>query len=1047
MLFFLDDWCNLQSNTRSIEPPGPSVTPLPDMIDTSSLQSGLINTGSIYNEPLGSAASYLYSSEVLYTPNPSSSMEKSTTAIDTITPILSKDNGDEGLQFTASSSGRRKESGKRSLNDAKDVLDASIPKKIIVKEVDKTSQFFNDVYLQKSEANREVNVAMAAEQSGHTTRSSSNFETLLSNAIDISANQNTPSRQTKTAEGIAARDLPNRALESKGMSIDTVEEIISVDSQFSQRKMFVNQIATTKVVEYSELPPQLQAPNLTAHLQAVMSTRNANAAMPRNKSDTQLSSLADKFASPQSLKVTKKEVSPLVKSKGPNSTLPRNMSDSNLVQMAKDTCRVYTRRRMASISVDSKPLILPRNFSDSNLCSLGRGLPRRPQPILPKSLIGIVPPSQSRGSSTIPKVGASQVETISGQTATVGTGQYSSFVVNKQRPSNPDPVQVTLYMPKGKKTAQIPAVPKEDITVSKQGNLPPQRVEVIQYKGHTSAEQGHKVVGIVPAVAVAPTISNIGLQPSSVLQRSLQSVPTHRDSVGTSQHTTNVIHHETLVASKEPFHFTAPVTYQSRVPHATVTDAMPVATLPIPSLLQRNRSSDVSNTIQNSGSNIGNVTLPALNVQGSTAAPTQIPVVAPGDEKAESIAPLQGLSDQQLVSLAHILRGSRSGDIGQETTIAFLEMLQKQLNTLLEQQQGRMTTQQVTTENLLTTPMNTSKLATANNQGPERALTFPYVTLTSTNLASAPLPSVALPTSALPSVSLASTGQNCSSATWPQKFDAANIVVGSSLAQSSAGMVPREKTHLKTEIPMQQVQTPEASSVSQNILKEMMMSHTQTQSAEVTGQKLNVGNRNDIPSQIYTAASEPPFVKISDVSNFTRGQHSVPQQSVPGTGMNASVLQQGLPVPSTTMSFVEVGPQLAQKASAQLQSKHQMNIQQPILLNVNSGSLASTVDTSLITLSVIPPLNPTQSTVLVSLGAPLSSQPSAVTLAGADADDKQKTSGTSVRPTMVDLAIAASQRTYLADVSSVQAGTSQGNAPAGAKMSVPMVRVHLSGFD
>ena len=1017
------------------------MTPLPDMIDTSHLQSGLINTGSIYNEPLGSAAGYLYSSEVLYTPNPDSSTVKSATAIDTITPMLSKDNGDEGLQFTTSSSVRRRESGKRPLSDAKDVVDGSLPKKIIVKEVDKTSQFLNDVYLQKSEANREMNVTMT-DHSGHTTRPSSNFETLLSNAIDITANQNTPSRQAKPAEGTVARDLPNRALESKGMSIDTVEEIISVDSQVSQRKMFVNQIASTKVVEYSELPPQLQAPNLTAHLQAVMSNRSANEAMPRNKSDTQLSSLADKFASPQSLKVTKKDVSPLVKSKRPNSILPRNMSDSNLVQMAKDTCRVYTRRRMASISVDTKPLILPRNFSDSNLCSLGRGLPRRPQPILPKSLIGIVPPSQSRGSSAVPKVATSQVETISGQTATVGTGQFSSFVVNKQRPSNTDPVQVTLYMPKSKKTAKVPAVPKEDITVSKQGNLPPQRVEVIQYKGHTSAEQGNKIVGIVPAVAVPPTVSNVGLQPPTILQRSLQSVPTHRDSVATSQNTTNVIHHETLVASKEPFHFTAPVTYQSQVPQATVTNAMPVGTLPIPSLLQRGRSSDVPNTMQNSRSNIGNVALAAMTVQGSTPVPTQMPVVPPGDEKPESVTPLQGLSDQQLVSLAHILRGSRSGDIGQETTIAYLEMLQKQLNTLLEHQQGRMMTQQDAAENLLTAPMNTSTIATANNQSQEYAATSPYATLTSTNLASAPLPSVTLPTLALPPANLASTNHNLSSATWPQKFDG-STVVGGNLAQSSAGMLSREKTHLKTEIPMQQVQTLGASSVPQDILKTMIMSRTQTQAAESSTQNLNVPSRNNTPNQIYTAASESPFVKISDVNNFIRGQHSVPQQPVPDTGINANVPQRSLSAPSTTMSFVELGSQLAQNTSASLQSRHQMSIQQPILLNVNSGSLASTVDTSLITLSVIPPLNPTQSTVLVSLGAPLSSQSSIVTLGGADADEKQKTSGTSARPTMVDLAIAASQRTYLTDDSSMQASSSQGNIPAGAKTSVPAVRVHI----
>jgi len=1036
--FLTNDWGNLQSNTRPIEPTGQSVTPLHDMLDGGGLQSGLINTGNIYNEPLTPAAGYLYSSEVLYAPNLPSAIDKRNTEIDTFAPMLSKESGDEGLQFTASSSARKKESGKRSFSDVGSVLDSSLPKKVLVKEVDKTSQFLNDVYLQKGQINREVNVAPAEGRSDHMGRPS-NFEALLSNAIDMSANQSNPLVQAKPVEGTTANSIPNRALEQKGMSIDTVEEIISVDTQFSQKKMFVNQIATTKVVEYSELPPQLQAPNLTAHLQAVMSTRTANPAMPRNKSDTQLSMMADKFALPQSLKVSRKELSPLVKGKQANSNLPRNRSDSNLVQMSKDTCRVYARRRMASISVDTKPLIFPRNFSDSNLCSLGRGVSRRPQPILPKNLIGIVPPSQSRAScTTVSKATSSQLDTVPGQKVPVG-GQFSSFLVNRQQPTSTDPVQVTLYMPKSRKTAQVPAVPKDNITVSKQGNPPPQRVEVIQYKGNSSAEQGSKAVGIVPAVAVAPTVSSAALPPSSA-PRQLQSVPTHRDNTATvGQHATYAAQHQTFATSKDLLNLAPPASNHSQVSYTTLASAFPVTASPHSSVLHRSKGSDSLSSLQSPGKSTENITAPNLPVGASNAGLAQVPINLPADAKAESIAPLQGFSDQQLVSLAQILRGSRSGDIGQETTIAYLEMLQKQLNTLLEQQHDKARPQQVSAENTSGVPLNLARTTETGNQSLERDVNLSYPNLSSAtpvtaSLASGPLPSANLPASSLASITMDAANHSQPGAPWSQRLHSENNVVGSGLRQSHGNMLPRENLHFNTQMPTQQAQRPEAGSVPQNNHNNTLVSHLKNQTVETRDQKWKALNKSNIPpNQGYSATGEAPFMKISDVSYFPGVQHSVPQQSMSFTDVNPNILRQNHSARSTTLNVVNLGSQIPQKTLTSNNST--MSIQQPILLGMNPGGLASTVDASVLTLSVVPPLNPTQSTVLVSPGVAIPSQSNLVPAAGTDADDKQKTTGTSVRPTMVDLAIAASQRTYLTDNSSVKDSSSQVNTQAVVKTS------------
>ena len=1028
------------------------MAPLHDMLDGGGLQSGLMNTGNIYNEPLTSAAGYLYSSEVLYAPNLPSAIDKGSTEIDTFAPMLSKESGDEGLQFTASSSARKKDSGKRPFSDVASVLDSSLPKKVVVKEVDKTSQFLNDVYLQKGQTSREVNVAPTEARSDHMSRPSSNFEALLSNAIDMSANQSNPLAQAKPGEGVTASNIPSRALEQKGMSIDTVEEIISVDTQFSQKKMFVNQIATTKVVEYSELPPQLQAPNLTAHLQAVMSTRTANPAMPRNKSDTQLSMMADKFALPQSLKVSRKELSPLVKGKHANSNLPRNRSDSNLVQMSKDTCRVYARRRMASISVDTKPLIIPRNFSDSSLCSLGRGVSRRPQPILPKNLIGIVPPSQSRASGTAAsKATSSQLETVAGPKVP-GGGQFSSFLVNRQQPTSTDPVQVTLYMPKSRKTAQVPGVPKDNIVVSKQSNLPPQRVEVIQYKGNSSTEQGNKIVGIVPAVAVAPTVTSAALPPSST-PRQFQSVPTHRDSTATvGQHATYAAQHQTFATSKDLLNVATSASNQSQVSYTTLASAFPVTASSLSSVLHRSKGSDSVSSLQYPGRNPESTMAPNIPAEASRAGLVQVPINLPADAKAESIAPLQGFSDQQLVSLAQILRGSRSGDIGQETTIAYLEMLQKQLNTLLEQQHGKAKPQQVSTENTSGVSMNLARTTETDSQSLERDANLPYTNLSSAtpvaaSLASGPLPSANLPASALPSSStMDAANHSQTGASWPQKFHSENSVVGSGLRQSHGSMLPRENLHFNTQMPVQQVQRPEAGSVPQNSHNSILVSHLKSQTVETRDQKWKALSKSSIPpNQGYSATGEAPFMKIADVSYFPGAQHPVPQQSMPFTESNPSVPRQNHSARSTTLNVVNLGSQIPQTTLPPNNSP--MGIQQPILLGVNPGGLTSTIDASVLTLSVVPPLNPTQSTVLVSPGIAVPSQSNLVPAAGTDSCDKQKATGTSVRPTMVDLAIAASQRTYLTDNSSVKVSSSQVNTQAVVKTPSPAVSILLSNLN
>ena len=955
----LGDWGNLQNNTRTIESP----------VQSNLLQPDLINSASIYNDTLETPGEYLYSSDVLYTPNPSASIEKPGTSIDSLTPMLAKDTADEGLQFTMSSALRKDESRKRPLDDTVDVNVAPTPMKIVLKEVDKTSQFLNENYLQKGQT--DSHLALTDGKTDYVARPS-NFEALLSNAIDMSANQNAAAEQVKSLEGIRARDMSSASVESRGMSIDTVEEIISVESQVSQRKMLVNQMATTKVVEYSELPPQLQAPNLTAHLQAVMSTRNVNPMIPRNKSDTQLSSLADTFASPQNLKLSKRETS-LARGRRVNRSLPRNRSDTNLVQMAKDTCTVYTRRRLASFSVDTKPLSLPRNFSDSNLCSLGRSMPRRPQPILPKNLIGIVPP-QVRPSGAITKVAISQVDTISAQTSAAVSGQRTSFFVNKQQPTSTDPVQVTLYMPKVKKANQLSVTPNEDTAVALPSSTLPQRVEVIQYKGQNSNEQGNKTVGLVPAVAIAPTVNQVKTKPPSGTQLSVPSVATHKDIAGTTEQATYVIQHETLISSKEPL--SVPPSCQSGTPHSSISSTIPVAGLSVPSVIQKIAGYDVRKSAQNPGGNIEASALPAVAAPTPTTEPPQVPIVAASSDNTESIAPLQGLSDQQLVSLAKILRGSRAGDIGQETTIAYLEMLQKQLNTLLEQQQGKVKGHQDAPVDVLAASINTgSKIHTvvgsdilADATLPLASVTQSSVTLTcapvlSATLTAATLSSAALPTSILVPVSHLGSSHH-PKATSDQKALAKSSNMPPKSAEGVMVVDTRASIHgLPTSL--------------HTVAAHMNSSHI----------KQSAASQIFIPTN--TNANEALFAKISDAPS----------------GGTAPLLCVDVAPDMFQQRPVNQGSRSSCYTASTHQPTQQRSLQQPILIELPSSVHQSTIDASMIQLPV----------------ASTQGGPSLVAVSGVGGGDMQA-SGTSVRPTMVDLAIAASQRTYLTDDPSILVG-------------------------
>ena len=959
------------------------------------LQQGLINTSTIYNEVLGSNAEYLYSSGVLYAPNPNVTMEKSATGMDSLTTMLTTDSADEGLKFNVARSLNKSDARKRPLTHQNDIVETAPPRKMAIKEVD--SRFLNEDYLQKRQPGSTITPMPLAKtdegKSEYSTRSS-NFEALLSNAIDMSSNQNT--EQKKSLENIPTEQGPI-SVESRGISVDTVEEIIAVEgsSQSSQQKMLVNQVASTKVVEFSELPPQLQAPNLTAHLQAVMSARNANPGMPRNKSDTQLSSLADKFASPQSLKTSRKEVSPLVRSKRTHATLSRNMSDTNLVQMAKDTCRVYTRRRLASISVDTKPLMIPRNFSDSNLASLGKAAPRRHQPILPKSLIGIVPPTQSRVAGAITKVAINQVDAVTAQTSS-GGGQFTSFLVNKQQPTNTDPVQVTLYMPKSKKAVQVSAVPKENSVVSTQSSFLPQRVEVIQYKGHGQQTEGNK---LIPAATVAPNVST----DASNTNYPIQSVATHRDNLGTNEYSTYVIH-------KEPANFTVVPSPASHASSTCVANAATGAFVPN-SVIQR-ASRDASSTPSSSHSR-DSTGLPAIAIQSSLAADelATVPIAVESSDKANSVAPLEGLSDQQLISLAQILRGSRSGDVKQETTIAYLEMLQKQLNTLLIQQQGKMET----------SSMNASiKSPNASPLGSNTAV------------------SIAV--------------SNCSSinATAIQNFQSGSNVAGKVSLSSDLDMLAKDMkpTCMQSgDKPLNSIQIEEPSPSTSQDIRHYLTLHSSSQAMGSTAslqgvstggvaRHLITAHGNQIAqatsSQLFiprnASTNDAPFARIPDaIHNEASRQVSTIADTCIATSF-IQQQQQQLPIPATThpiVNLVERGAQLA-TGSATQGMQQPGNIRHPVFIGLQqSDSQTHTIGSSIMDLSIVPSLS-TKNTVLMSQATNISNQPVVVAVPHIVTSEIQKTSGTSVRPTMVDLAIAASQRTYLKDESSLLVCSSQG---------------------
>ncbi len=463
-------------------------------------------------------------------------------------------------------------------------------------------------------------------------------------------------------------------------------------SESPAHKLIVSPNASARALEYSELPPQLQAPNLTAHLQAVMSARPkppANlGAIPRNKSDTHLASLAkaEKTASYTSqiprkdgsqTNSIRRDSAPSIPARLKRGKLPRNMSDTSLVQLAKDSTKVSSRRRQSSVSIDTRPIILPKNLSESNLFALAAGTSKRPQPILPKNLVAIAPSTQPKTVGILPKVSVSSA----GSDANASAGQFTTFVVNKQQPCNAEPVQVKLYMPKSKQIASN--LPSANIkgTASASANVLPQRVEVIQYQGSNQVNitnrQDSETASSNTLKQNQPKAATLShhAPSSSDFERSAFQKFTQSQSVSVANQG----------SASNRIAYVSPVASVS-VGMRSNTSLLNVSTGNLASESQ-NQQTQFTPVISNSFS--------MTSVANSTpSVVTQTTV----ETKPVSVAPLQGLSEQQLVNLAQVLQGIGSGNLGNENTIAYLEMLQQQLNTLLLQQQAMLKSQQSNAE-------------------------------------------------------------------------------------------------------------------------------------------------------------------------------------------------------------------------------------------------------------------------------------------------------------------------------------------------------------
>ena len=1043
----------MQNNTRGLETVQQLPTSMPQIMDidqsATSMPSALLNDR-LYSDPLGNATRYLYSSEVMYTPNPTVMFSKEESTINNIKPLLADESVDEGLQF---SMGGGLQAGKREISGRdRDVTGLSPPRKLMIKDVENSSSLLDAGGAGSAHFTRSMDFPTQGNIGLNSTiipaepvaSKSADFEALLSNAISSSNSQTIPSSIILSHTSVPENFSGNET----ALKQDQTMTPVGNTTQVVQHKMLINQTATTKVVEYSELPPQLQAPNLTAHLQAVMSTRTKSPAMPRNKSDTQLHalhtrSLTEKFASPSNPVVRKDSGGSLPARVKRANRLPRNMSDTNLAQMAKDSsCRVYTRRRLSSISVDTKPLLLPKNFSDTNLAALARGMPRRPQPILPKNLIAIVPPAQARTAGAITRVAITQVDTVVAQ-ATVSEAQFTTFMVNKQMPCSSEPVKVTLYMPKGKQTAPV-SMPLEPVASDIQSTTFPQRVEVIQYPGNTP-----KNASVVSQAAVVPPFVNTPIQPTPTPQH--QSVATHQDSSVVSQRSTYATHSSTLATA-----------VSSQIAPAFSVSPTPVVRAdPLSSLVQKADESDrqsVAVKPQEAG-------LTPSNTQAGAALESSTPVAMNVDKAAEPIAPLQGLSETQLVNLAQILQGSRSGNVGQETTIAYLEMLQKQLNTLLVQQQEILKVQNNYAVSTVSTASVISSMVTAPGAPTDVVSQAGQLDLQAKTQTA---PSVQRKSSQAAAVrsAMSQVGINVPENTTapkhnikiipdkPTKKDITeqNLIKNQIQVQSNPKQAIQSRTVAKQ--PQQQQQHRQQPQQRQQQSQHRYQQQEQQQQKQQTFIE-NTPTQQPISTQIFISKSitttsvarptmphsshtsiprHPASRQLSSLATATvHDGQTPPTQSMQAHPLALTREPAGIfphyTTPQQQQKIAQIQQQQQQQQQQELLSlQHKVVVtQSPVIIVANTPQL-STVDTSMINLSINQPIIDSHN----HLKHKSQSAPAMQDLSGGQASGQCKLgdqkSG-SPRPTMVDLAIAASQRSYLMDKTANVGASSAESSP------------------
>eukprot|EP00112_Aurelia_sp_Birch-Aquarium-sp1_P004990 Seg1566.8 transcript_id=Seg1566.8/GoldUCD/mRNA.D3Y31 product="Carbohydrate-responsive element-binding protein" protein_id=Seg1566.8/GoldUCD/D3Y31 len=1035
--FLTADWANIQNNTRGLETGEQLPTSMPHMMDidqsATSMSSALLNDR-MYSDPLGNATRYLYSSEVLYTPNSSVMFSKEESTIDTMKPMLADESADEGLQF---SMGGGLQAGKREISDReRDITGVSPPRKLMIKELENTTSLLDTGGGGSARFGRSMDFPTQGNIGLNSTMipaepvasKSTDFEALLSNAISSSSSQTMPSNIIASQTAVPVNFSSNQT----DLRQDQIMAPVGSATQVVQHKMLINQTATTKVVEYSELPPQLQAPNLTAHLQAVMSTRTNNAAMPRNKSDTQLHalhtrSLAEKFASPSNPVQRKDSGGSLPARVKRANRLPRNMSDTNLAQMAKDSsCRLYTRRRLSSISVDTKPLLLPKNFSDTNLAALARGMPRRPQPILPKNLIAIVPPAQARTAGAITRVAITQVDTVVAQT-TVSEAQFTTFMVNKQMPCSSEPVKVTLYMPKGKQTTPA-TMPLEPVASSMQPNTFPQRVEVIQYQGHTA-----KNASGVSEAAIAPPFVNAPIQPTPNLQG--HSVATHKDSSVVSQRSTYATLSSTHATSASHI-----------APALSVSTTSNVGADSLSSLVQKanglNRQS-VAVKPQEVG-------LTPSNIQAVAALDLSTPAAMNVDKAAEPIAPLQGLSETQLVNLAQILQGSRSGNVGQETTIAYLETLQKQLNTLLVQQQEILKVQNKDPVSSISTSSIISSMVappvasqSVFSQASQLDLQAKAHTVPSLQKGSSQATAVRTAISQVeinvPEVASAPKHNIKIIPDKPSKKD----ITEQSLIKNQIQVQDAPKQALQSQTVAKQLPQQQHRQQQQKQQRHQQSQHQQQHQQQQQQQQQtfieNTPTEQPISTQVFmprgiTTNSTMPHSSHTPIPRHpaSRQLSSLATATLPDAQTPSAQPMQAHSIPLTRepagifphYTTLQQQQKIAQQQQQQQQQQellslqHQVSVtQSPIIIGVQALASApqlSTVDTSMINIAINQPItDPNNHLKHKSQSAPAIQDLSGGQATGQGKPGDQRSG--SPRPTMVDLAIAASQRSYLMD--------------------------------